>query len=239
MRRNGSSVLTFGGNDASTEYYGTIADRYMWYAPGAYIGSVTKTGIGTFTLWGEEYLAGTTTVQRGTMLANGLVSSLKTVVDGTAGVAVLGGSGLVTTNGLAVTNAVELRNGGVLAPGYQGQGMLTINGNVAFDSASAYQVTLGGTNDGVNFGQASVAGTINPNGAALNVVLAYAPQAGQHFTIMNNPAGTTIGGQFAGGGLASATYGGRTYYFSVNYAGGDGNDIVLTALPAGALIGIH
>jgi hypothetical protein len=222
----GLCLLTIGGNNASTEFFGTLKDASQFSA--GWNGSLVKKGTGTFTLWGEDLLASTTTVQRGTMLVNGLVTG-KTVVDGTAGAAVLGGSGLVASN-------VTVKSGGTLAPGYLGKGVLTLAGGVTFDSSSAYQVTLGGTNAAVNFGQLSASGTIALSNATLSLNLTYAPQSGQQFRIMNNPAGTTVTGTFAGGQIVSATYLGHTYYFRVNYAAGDGNDVELTALPQGTII---
>ena len=40
------------------------------------------------------------------------------------------------------------------------------------------------------------------------------------------------------GGVISDSYGGTTYYFLVNYAGGDGNDLVLTSETAPSVTGL-
>ena len=57
-------------------------------------------------------------------------------------------------------------------------------------------------------------------------------------TVINNTAtpasSNPIIGTFTNlpqGGTISASYGGTTYFFQANYAGGDGNDLVLTAIP--------
>ena len=65
----------------------------------------------------------------------------------------------------------------------------------------------------------------------------FAPTLGTQLTVINNTATPAashpITGTFANlpqGGTISATYGGTTYWFQANYAGGDGNDLVLTAI---------
>jgi DNA-binding beta-propeller fold protein YncE len=70
-----------------------------------------------------------------------------------------------------------------------------------------------------------------------SLTLTAAPTVGEQFTLVNNTAtpaaANPITGTFAGlpqDGLVSASYGGVTYYFRADYAGGDGNDLVLTAL---------
>jgi autotransporter-associated beta strand protein len=215
--------LYTGGNDASTEFSGIIYDN-------GGTGSLVKEGSGTFTLSGYNTYASTTTVYQGTLLVNGTVTGPTVVTNG----AVLGGKGVMAS-------PVTL-TGGKLAPGSAGKGVLTVNGNVTFDAASTYQVTLAGTNPGVDYGQLSASGTINLNGAALSITLAAAPQIGQQFTIMDNPAGATIGGStFAGGSAVTALpFNGKSYAFGVNYAGGpDGKDVVLTVLPTGTIFMIR
>jgi hypothetical protein len=57
--------------------------------------------------------------------------------------------------------------------------------------------------------------------------------------IVNNTSAPLITTQFACGTGTTATYGGRTYYFGINYQGGDGNDIVLTRLVTGTVVTIR
>jgi uncharacterized repeat protein (TIGR01451 family) len=64
--------------------------------------------------------------------------------------------------------------------------------------------------------------------ATLNVVLGFVPSAGQVFTIINNDGTDPVTGIFAGlaeGNIGTA--GGDQ--FRISYAGGDGNDVILTA----------
>ena len=79
----------------------------------------------------------------------------------------------------------------------------------------------------------------NATGMILAPTLNFAPTLGQQLTIINNTAAPASSGPIIGtftnlpqGGTISATYGGMTYTFQANYAGGDGNDLMLTAIDA-------
>jgi hypothetical protein len=71
--------------------------------------------------------------------------------------------------------------------------------------------------------------------APLSLTLNFASTFGAQITLVDNTAtpavSNTISGTFsnlASGGTISATYNGTTHVFTANYAGGDGNDLVLT-----------
>jgi hypothetical protein len=75
----------------------------------------------------------------------------------------------------------------------------------------------------------------NATGLAVIPSLNCAPYTGMQFRVISNTAtpasGNPITGEFtnlAQGETISASYGGDTYFFQVDYAGGDGNDLVLT-----------
>ncbi|HWZ95920.1 MAG TPA: hypothetical protein VNW30_12060 [Opitutaceae bacterium] len=93
----------------------------------------------------------------------------------------------------------------------------TPNLAVTFSSATVAPVTSDGyTANGV---------TLDPIG------LGFAPILGQVLTLVNNTGAGAIVGTFTGlpqGSTVTANYGGTTYYFTLGYTGGDGNDITLT-----------
>ena len=79
------------------------------------------------------------------------------------------------------------------------------------------------------------------SGETLNLALGFAPTIGTKLTVISNTAlpasSNPIGGTFTNlpqGGTVSLSYLGTPYSFTVNYQGGDGNDLVLTniAIPA-------
>jgi methionine-rich copper-binding protein CopC len=80
----------------------------------------------------------------------------------------------------------------------------------------------------------------------LNLSLGFAPTAGMQLTVVDNTAAAddAINGAFSNlpqGGTYTASYLGTSYTFQANYAGGDGNDLVLTELQSSgaAVIGAY
>lgn len=71
---------------------------------------------------------------------------------------------------------------------------------------------------------------LDARGLTLNFGLAFAPARGTRLTLINNLGANPLGGtldNLADGGLIGANYQGRTYYFTADYTGGDGNDLTL------------
>ncbi len=94
----------------------------------------------------------------------------------------------------------------------------TTTSTATFSSATSVPVTVTG---------------FNATGFSLALSLGFAPAPGTVLTLVNNTGAGPIGGVFTGlpdGGAVTATYLGQTYVFQINYAGGDGNDITLTAV---------
>ncbi|WP_027360613.1 DUF4347 domain-containing protein, partial [Desulforegula conservatrix] len=181
-------------------------------------GALAKTGSGTLTLSGNNTYSGNTAVNAGTLLVTGTCNSSGSF-DVASG-ATIGGAGTIT--------AVTVQSGGILAPG-SGAGKIT-TGNLVLDGSLSAE--LGGVIVGTQYDQVDVVGTVDLSGATLNVSLinAFTPTTGNIFTLINNDGADAITGTFTGlseGAMISA--GGSR--FTISYQGGDGNDVVLTALP--------
>jgi autotransporter-associated beta strand protein len=113
---NSPSTYIIGGKNISTTFAGTIQD-----ASAVRPTSITKVGIATWALTGNNTYSGLTTVSAGRLLVNGnqsIATNLVTVASG----ATLGGSGIV--GGITVVS-------GVLAPGTS-IGTLTFNQDLSF-----------------------------------------------------------------------------------------------------------
>ncbi|PHR18166.1 MAG: hypothetical protein COA41_10285 [Sphingopyxis sp.] len=204
----GGNELTIGGNNFSTEVSGIIQDGGF---NGGVGGGLIKVGTGTFTLSGDNIYTGATIVDQGRLIVNGSIISATTVNNN----GVLGGSGTVASVTLA---------GGTLAPG-ESIGTLTIIGGLAFDAGSVFEVEL---DDQGNSDRVIVNGSVALGGSTLSLLEAGGFEGSDPFNyiVIANDAADAVSG----------TFGSITNQFafltpSVNYAGGDGNDVSLTLTP--------
>jgi hypothetical protein len=115
-----------------------------------------------------------------------------------------------------------------LSPGAS-PGCVTINGNVSLNGGDIMYIEANNTNACTDYDQFIINGSVSLGGATLDLTLGYTPALGDSYTIINNDASDAVVGQFAQG--AAITVSG--YTFSINYAGGDGNDVVLTRCSGG------
>ena len=153
-------------------------------------------------------IAGASTL---TLTGNNTYTGLTNVVGGTLVVA-----GSLASSGVSVASGATLAGSGSL-------------GNLALGSGNLALVL----SDATTYDAFAVAGSLNLSGATLNLSVGTVND-GDTFTIFSvagtDPAavtGTFVNLPTSG---SSLTIGNRI--FTINYAGGDGNDIVLTALPS-------
>lgn len=187
---------------------------------------ITKLGPGTMLLTGTNTYAGATVVSEGTLVVNGSISGATTV----NGTGVLSGTGTI--------GALSINSGGTAAPG--GSPGILNTGNLSFNGGT-FAVELNGSLAGSEYDQLNVAGTATLTATTpLTISLGYDPvDFADSFTILNNDgsdAVSTNGGaflfSFAGDSLSEGeafTVGAQL--FSITYAGGSGNDVVLSAIP--------
>ncbi|HGE8450858.1 TPA: S8 family serine peptidase, partial [Serratia marcescens] len=110
-------------------------------------GGLTKQGIGTLVLTGNNTYAGPTLVNQGRLAVNGSVTSAVSVQNG----GIVGGSGTV--------GSLTARQGGTVAPG-NSIGTLNVAGNVSFEPGSRYAVEVGpnGQSDRIQSGGSATIG---------------------------------------------------------------------------------
>ncbi|PHR18165.1 MAG: hypothetical protein COA41_10280 [Sphingopyxis sp.] len=128
-----------------------------------------------------------------------------------------------TLGGNGTVGDVSL-SGGTLAPGAS-IGTLTIDGNLTLNAASVFEVEV---DDQGNGDQVIVNGTVTLGAATLDVVESgtFAGSNPFNYIIIDNDAADAVNGRF---GTITNQFAFLTQ--SVNYAGGDGNDVALTLKP--------
>ncbi|UNE43795.1 autotransporter outer membrane beta-barrel domain-containing protein [Serratia ureilytica] len=151
-------------------------------------GGLTKEGMGTLVMTGNNTYSGPTLVNQGRLAINGSVTSDVSVQSG----GIVGGSGTV--------GSLTARRGGTVAPG-NSIGTLNVAGNVSFEPGSRYAVEVGpnGQSDRIQssgsatIGGGEVAVTLE-NSANLLTQSEVRSLLGQQYTILSAQQG--VSGQF-------------------------------------------
>ncbi len=159
-----------------------------------------------------------------------------TVLDGERGSVYVYGGGTLKGSGTAAS--VTIADGGTLAPGHS-PGKLTVTSTLHMNAGSTYQAELknktAGNFDQVVVGNAAdtVGNDVTVNGAALAVSLYSGAdiKSGDTFTIIDNLSQTAVSGTFDSL-PEGATFKVGNGTMKMSYVGGDGNDVVLTAMSA-------
>jgi autotransporter-associated beta strand protein len=177
----GSKQLTVGGNNLSTTVSGTISDGGI---SGGIGGSLVKVGTGTLTLTGLNAYTGATAVNGGTLEVDGSIAS-------SSGVTINSGG---TLSGTGIVGPVTVASGGILAPGIAANptGLLTISGNLAFQSGALYVVQV--TSSAAS--SVNVSGTATVTGATVNAQFAAGSYVAKQYIIVSAAGG--VSGTFTG-----------------------------------------
>ncbi|MBN9007993.1 MAG: autotransporter domain-containing protein [Rhizobiales bacterium] len=170
-----AATLTTNGNNSSTIFSGVIAN-------GSGTTALTKIGTGTLALTGTNSYTGATNVNAGTLEVDGSIAASSNVTVNSGGT--LSGIGVVDP---AATTIVA---GGTLAPGNP-DGMLTITGNLAFQSAAFYRINVNPSS--ASF--ANVTGSATLGGATVNAVFSNTNYVNKLYSILTADGG--VSGTFA------------------------------------------
>ena len=193
---------------------------YTFASPLAGTIGVVHDATGITTLTGATSYTGPTTVNAGILRFDSVDASTAVAVNGSG---TLGGTGTV--------GAVTLAGAAHLAPG-AGPGIIH-TGDLAMPAGTHFDVELNGPVAGTGYDQASVTGTV-ALGGTLDVALGFVPLNGSTFTIIaNDGSDAVVGGTTFSGLPEGATFVAGNVTFRISYAGGTGNDVVLTAVSGG------
>jgi autotransporter-associated beta strand protein len=181
--------------------------------------ALTKSGTGEWTLSGANTYSGTTTVNAGTLLINGNQSAAIGAVTVNNSGTTLGGIG-------TIGGTVTINSGANIAPGNGGNTTAILStGALTLAPTSNFLVDINGTTAGSGYDRLNVTtGGVTIGGSNLIVTVGTTLTIGQTFLVVEKVSAGAVSGTFAQGSTVTS----GPYAFSIDYAGGDGNDIVLT-----------
>ncbi|MEO1524386.1 MAG: SdrD B-like domain-containing protein [Planctomycetota bacterium] len=132
---------------------------------------------------------------------------------------ILGGTG-------EIDGDILIASGGTLSPGFS-PGLLRTGGlTLAMDAI--FRVEIDGTVPGMDHDQVIVDGQVHLTDAVLDLHLGYAPSVGEQIVLIDNDESDAVIGTFAGLDEGDSIYLGASLVAVVTYAGGTGNDVVLS-----------
>jgi autotransporter-associated beta strand protein len=181
--------------------------------------SLTASGAGTLVLTGSNAYSGGTTVSGGTLAADNAAGS----ATGSAAVVVSSGAALIGTG--SISGAVTVTSGGTVAPGDGGTAILN-TGALTLATGSNLDILLTDDTAGTGYSQINVNGAASISGS--NLILS-GSRSGHDGTLLTILASTSaITGTFTG--LAqSGTVSNNGVNYTIDYTGGGGDNVVLTA----------
>jgi len=196
----GQGDLATGANHADTTFSGVLQGT----------GRLAKSGAGRMILSGTSTYTGETRVDAGTLELDGfLASGLIAVREG------------ATLAGTGTAQSVQVQSAAFLAPG-PGMGTFHVDGNLTLHGT--LKSDLGGT----GCDHIQVGGSVDLNGASLQLTAMDPPAPETEFMLINALQPAAIAGVFQGMPEAhSFTQQGWTV--EISYVGGTGNDVELTS----------
>lgn len=225
----GTSTLTV-SNSSSQSFSGIIRNG----AAGTL--ALAKSGGGSQTLTGASTYTGGTSVTGGTLLVSNTTGS----GTGTGNV-IVNGSGTTLGGTGTISGSVTLGNttaGAILNPGPSGTAgtaaaVGTLNtGALTLTNSNIFRIDASGTL-ATNWDKLGVTGTVTLGSTStlqLSIASGLTFVNGTQYTLIANDAADSISGTFSNAANGSTIIA-NGYSFTVNYAGGTGNDFVLTAVP--------
>jgi autotransporter-associated beta strand protein len=223
------------GEDNALTVNGTGNTLISAVTDGAGRGStIIKDGSGTLAMTANNAYSGGTIVNGGTLLVNGSGDLGDEAVTVNSGGTLGGNSTKPIIRGVFGNPNIRLtvNAGGNLAPGNGGNNtaVLTVTA-LTLQPASNFRIDINGTTPGIGYDRLIVTASGSDRFVITNsnlvVTVGTTLSVGQTFLIGQKTANQQITGQFAQG---STVVGSDGSVFSIDYGGGNGNDIVLTVV---------
>jgi autotransporter-associated beta strand protein len=223
-----SATLALGGNNGSGDFAGIIGADAVGSSANTNTIVLVKNGTGTQILSGANVYTGNTTVNNGSLLVNGSITSVVAVNAGTFGGAGSSSAAVNVGNNDLADDDVD----SFLAPGSGAAnttGTFTTSGalTLRFDAALAIDInTSAATADQVSAGGVTLS---SPQLRLARFGGDTPLPTGTSFVVVNNTSASPMSGGFSGLSEGSTVSDGLNTY-RLSYVGGTGNDITLTVV---------
>ena len=220
------AVLSVGGAGLTLDGAGSFG---IGLISGA--GAITKNGAGASLIVSSSGYSGAIRLNDGIFVVDANIPnsavtiSNPNITSGTLGFSGFGGTGTVGT--------VNVTQGTISAGTLTSPTGILNTGNLTFTANGNYAVKIGGTAAGANgHDQLNVTGIVNLNNARLAPIPLnnFRPAIGDAFTILKNDGTDAINGTFLNAPEGAVFGGALNTAFRITYHGGDGNDVVITAI---------
>ena len=223
-RLQGQGTLSFNGRSLPVRSGRlTVNSGILSVFPGEIIGNGGLTqdsaSSGGLDLSGTNTFSGTTILSGGLLQVEGVQTNSPIRLNGGK----LAGQGRVGT----ITGNL----GGTVQPGFDGAALQNSlhSRDVTFNSTTTFRPLLTLADPGFENSQLQVSGAVNLSGSALDIELQFVPSPGRSFEIIDNDGADAVVATFSGlpeGAIFNLP---NTHLrWRITYAGGDGNDVVLT-----------
>ena len=184
-------------------------------------GSLTKVGSSTLRLAANNTYTGKTTNTLGALNSALIINGSQPLSDVYQILGTFGGTGTV---GSVTSSSFD----NIVSPGESGVGKLTTS-NLTLNSGTLLLVRLDNSTPGSGYGQVNVNGSVTLNNASLGINPRFVPAVGASFLVLNNDGVDPVAGSFRflpEGAVVNA----NGIPFRISYAGGSGNDVVVTRI---------
>lgn len=228
---NAGHSLTFTGNGGTFHVNGVVSGS----------GAVAATPVAYVFFNANNAYTGATTINSAELTVNGSQSQTAVLL-----------SNYSSLRGSGTAGAVTLDSGAIISPGDFDTNIVR-TGNLTFiDNQTLYEAQINGATAGSGYDQVRVTGTVTLGDKAKLYTYFetfYRVAVAQSIKIIDNDGSDAVVGRFVadhGNGLQpiqegdlvtvpDLVHGGDSQDFRISYVGGDGNDVVLTAVGPGVL----
>jgi autotransporter-associated beta strand protein len=229
--RSAAQTLRLYGTSKGTNAIDGILGNGTYGGSPSYETSLAVNTSGAWVLNGTNTYSGTTSVEKGMLFINGMLSGM--------GAVSVAAGGLLSGTG-AITGAVSISTGGSLVAGANGVGTLNLCSNLTFVAGATNAVSIAGRAAGQFSSLRVTGGDVTLANATLVIDASQYRYSGIGVIPVMElvTSGKTVSGTFDNLPEGARIKSGELLC-TISYSGGDGNDVVLRIIPRGTCISIY